>query len=111
MKFVSQPYCLHVFMKIRVSFTDIFWNSWRFFINKKGFRIAILNYAKLITRPSVSRDFIINEMSKMNIEADMRMAKANKPDFIIVYFDWGVNSQIIPSTFQIDLVKYLKLNY
>jgi hypothetical protein len=75
-------------------------------INKKGFRIAILNYTKLTLRPSISKDFIINEAGRIYIENDMRMAKANKPDFIIVYFDWGANSQTIPSATQIDLAKY-----
>src|SRR4051812_11756219 len=42
-------------------------------INKKGFRIAILNYTRLTTRPSISHDFLINEASKLNIEMDMRM--------------------------------------
>lgn len=75
-------------------------------INKKGFRIAILNYATLVSRPAISRTFIINEPDKTVIERDMRMALANKPDFIIVYFDWGTNKQDIPSFQQMDLVQY-----
>ncbi len=75
-------------------------------INKKGFRIALLNYTKLLTRPSISRDFIINEYDKTYIERDMRMARANKPDFIIVYFDWGANLQDIPSYVQTDLAQF-----
>ena len=75
-------------------------------VNKKGFRIAFLNYTILPNRPSISRDFIINETDKFMIEHDMRLAKANKPDFIIVYFDWGVNDQDIPSSSQQDIVRY-----
>ena len=76
-------------------------------INKKGFRIAVLNYTHLAARPSVSNDFIINEMDRFMIEHDMRLAKANKPDFIIFYLDWGINDQDIPGSEQQDLVKYI----
>ncbi len=75
-------------------------------INKKGFRIALLNYTTLNSRPGISRDFIINEIDKSYIERDMRVARINKPDFIIVYFDWGTNNQDIPSTYQTDLAQF-----
>jgi poly-gamma-glutamate capsule biosynthesis protein CapA/YwtB (metallophosphatase superfamily) len=75
-------------------------------INKKGFRIALLNYTTLNARPGISRDFIINEIDKTYIERDMRVARINKPDFIIVYFDWGTNNQDIPSSYQTDLAQY-----
>lgn len=75
-------------------------------INKKGFRIALLNYTTLNSRPGISRDFIINEIDKTYIERDMRVARINKPDFIIVYFDWGTNNQDIPSSYQTDLAQY-----
>lgn len=75
-------------------------------INKKGFRIAILNYTRVTNRPSISRDFIINEIDKYTIERDMRMALAQKPDFIIAYFDWGANNQETPNYMQMDIVQY-----
>ncbi len=75
-------------------------------INKKGFRIALLNYTTLNARPGISRDFIINEIDKTYLERDMRVARINKPDFIIVYFDWGTNNQDIPSAYQTDLAQY-----
>lgn len=74
-------------------------------INKKGFRLAILNYGTLNKRPEVSRNFYINEIDEEQIEKDMRMAKAYKPDFIIVYFDWGANKQDIPTYYQMDLAR------
>jgi poly-gamma-glutamate synthesis protein (capsule biosynthesis protein) len=76
-------------------------------INKKGFRIAVLNYTNLFKRPAVSREFMINEIDKTTIERDMRMAKANKPDFIIAYFDWGTVTQEIPSYAQQELAQYI----
>lgn len=76
-------------------------------INKKGFRLAILNYTSLLTRPSVSRDFIINEFDKTIIERDLRLARANQPDFIIVYFDWGNKDQAMPNQQQMDLAQFV----
>jgi len=76
-------------------------------INKKGFRIALLNYTNLTTRPSVSRDFVINEIDRTIIDRDMHLAHAYKPDFIIVYFDWGANMQDIPSYAQQELAQYV----
>ncbi len=76
-------------------------------INRKGFRIAILNYTNLVARPSVSRDFVINEIDKSVIDRDMRMAHAYKPDFTIVYFDWGANTQDAPSYAQQELAQYV----
>ena len=76
-------------------------------VNKKGFRIAVLNYTNLTSRPSVSRDFVINEIDKTTIDKDMRLTHAYKPDFTIVYFDWGANMQDIPSYAQQELAQYV----
>jgi poly-gamma-glutamate capsule biosynthesis protein CapA/YwtB (metallophosphatase superfamily) len=76
-------------------------------VNKKGFHIAILNYTNLTSRPTISRDFVINEIDKTAIDRDMRLAHAYKPDFTIVYFDWGSNMQDIPSYAQQELAQYV----
>jgi poly-gamma-glutamate synthesis protein (capsule biosynthesis protein) len=75
-------------------------------INKKGFKIAVLNYGTIGAKPSISKDYIINEIDKTYIERDMRMARANKPDFTIVYFDWGANKQDIPSSVQMEMAQF-----
>jgi len=76
-------------------------------IEKKGFKIAILNYTKLPSRPDVSKEFVINETDKLVIDRDMRMALAYKPDYIIVYFDWSDNFQDTPNPAQQDLALYV----
>ena len=76
-------------------------------INKKGFRIAVMNYTNLTSRPVISRDFVINEIDKTTIDRDMHLAHAYKPDFIIVYFDWGANLQDMPSYAQQELAQYV----
>jgi poly-gamma-glutamate synthesis protein (capsule biosynthesis protein) len=75
-------------------------------IEKKGFKVAILNYTKLPSRPDVSKEFVINEADRGAIEKDMRMALAYKPDFIIVYFDWSDNFQEVPNPAQQALAQY-----
>jgi|GEM_PF-695163 len=89
------------------AFADNFQRTGNFplIINKKGFKIAILNYGTLNNRPAISRNFYINEIDKDQIASDMRMAHAYKPDFTIVYFDWGANMQDIPAYYQVDLAR------
>jgi poly-gamma-glutamate capsule biosynthesis protein CapA/YwtB (metallophosphatase superfamily) len=74
-------------------------------INKKGFKIAVLNYGTLNKRPPISRNFYINEIDKDQIERDMRLVHAYKPDFTIVYFDWGANMQETPSLYQMEIAQ------
>lgn len=90
------------------AFVDNFQRNGNFplIINKKGFRIAVLNYGTIGKRPGISRDFIINEIDKTMLERDLRLARANKPDFTIVYFDWGNNNQDIPSYNEVELAQY-----
>ncbi|HLP50390.1 MAG TPA: CapA family protein, partial [Chitinophagales bacterium] len=76
-------------------------------MNKKGFKIAVLNYTNLTSRPSLSRDFVINEIDKALIDRDMRLLRAYKADFTIVYFDWGANKQDMPSYAQQELAQYV----
>ncbi len=75
-------------------------------INKKGFRIAILNYTDLVNQPEISKNYYINKIDRDQIEQDMHLARANKPDFTIVYFDWGAEQQDIPSYNQVDLARF-----
>lgn len=75
-------------------------------IDKKGFRIALLNYTDLVNQPEISKNYLINKIDRDQIEQDMHMARANKPDFTIVYFDWGAEQQDIPSYNQIDLARF-----
>lgn len=60
-------------------------------INRKGFRIALLNYTEVINnRSSVSRDVIINQTDRSLLEMDLRMARVQNPDFIVLFIDWGM---------------------
>jgi len=76
-------------------------------VNKKGFRVAVLNYTNIVNRPGISRDFVINEIDRTTIDRDMRLLRAYKPDFTVVYFDWGTNTQETPSYAQQELAQYV----
>jgi poly-gamma-glutamate capsule biosynthesis protein CapA/YwtB (metallophosphatase superfamily) len=76
-------------------------------INRKGFKIAILNYTSIAQRPGISRDYIINQIDHTQIERDMKVARQLEPDFIIVYLDWGGNYQEYPAYSQEALGKFI----
>ncbi|MFN8277113.1 MAG: CapA family protein [Chitinophagales bacterium] len=76
-------------------------------ISRKGFKVALLNYSTMSQRPSISRDYLINQVDQTLIERDMRIARAQEPDFIIVYLDWGGNYQEYPSYSQESLARWI----
>ena len=76
-------------------------------INRKGFKIALLNYSSMAQRPSISHDFIINQIDRNQIERDMKVARSMEADFIIVYLDWGGNYQEYPAYSQEALGKFI----
>ncbi len=77
------------------------------FIEKKGFKIAVLNYVAIGRRPSISFDFVVNQLDQNQIERDMKVARDQKPDYIIVYLDWGDNFQDYPSLNQETTSKFI----
>jgi hypothetical protein len=66
------------------------------FIEKKGFKIAVLNYVAISRRPSISLDYVINQLDQNQIERDMKVARDQNPDYIIVYIDWGRQFSRLP---------------
>lgn len=78
------------------------------FIERKGFKVAILNYCEPIEkRSSISSDFLINEIDRDLVERDMKIARDQNPDYVIVYLDWGQNFQEYPSLSQEDFAHFL----
>lgn len=77
-------------------------------VERKGFKVAILNYCvPFEKRSSISSDFIINQIDKNLIESDMKITRDQRPDYIIVYLDWGENYQAYPSSSQEQLAHFL----
>ncbi|HEY0262410.1 MAG TPA: CapA family protein [Chitinophagales bacterium] len=77
------------------------------FVERKGFKIAILNYSAMTKKPTISQGFVINQIDRAQMESDMKIARDQKADYIIVYLDWGENMQESPSSTQEGLAKFL----
>jgi poly-gamma-glutamate capsule biosynthesis protein CapA/YwtB (metallophosphatase superfamily) len=91
------------------AFTDNFQRNGNcpLIVERKGFKVAILNYVNIDKRPSVSLDYIVNQIDLGQIERDMKLARDQRCDYIVVYFDWGENYQDYPSYSQEQLAKYV----
>lgn len=91
------------------AFTDNFQRNGNcpLIVERKGFKVAILNYANIDKRPSVSLDYIVNQIDLGQIDRDMKLARDQRCDYIVVYFDWGENYQDYPSYSQEQLAKYV----
>lgn len=91
------------------AFTDNFQRNGNcpLIVEKKGFKLAVLNYVSLVKRPSVSLDYIVNQIDQSLIERDMKLARDQHCDYIIVYIDWGENFQDYPSYTQEQLSKFI----
>ncbi|MCT4613942.1 MAG: CapA family protein [Marinifilaceae bacterium] len=63
-------------------------------INKKGIRIAILNYTYGTNGINVRKPNIVNSLDTTIIKADLNYTKSLNPDFILVIPHWGLEYQI-----------------
>lgn len=71
-------------------------------IEKKGIKVALLNYMDGIDFfPEVSP--IINAAKEDIIKQDIALAKARGADFVVVYFHWGREFQPSPNVIQQNL--------
>ncbi len=76
-------------------------------LEKKGFKIAVLNYTYGTNGLPVPLPTQVNLIDKEQIRKDVLKARALKPDEIIVFFHWGNQYQLQPSATQKDLEKFL----
>lgn len=78
-----------------------------FFINKNGFRIAILNYTYGTNGIKVTPPNIVNFIDKDIIRQDIRSAQARQPDAIIACMHWGEEYKSLPNREQRELADWL----
>ncbi len=69
-------------------------------IERRGFRIAILNYTYGTNGLPVTRPNIVNDLDTTAIRKDIEHAKSLDPDAIVVFPHWGPEYQSLPSTTQ-----------
>lgn len=66
-------------------------------IEKDSFRISLLNYTFSTNGLPVTKPNIVNRIDTAVIRQDLILAKAQKPDVIIVFVHWGVEYQSLPN--------------
>ncbi len=79
------------------------------FIEKKGFRIALLNYTYGTNGIKATSPNVVNYIDKAAILQDIRNAQARRPDAIIACMHWGEEYQSLPSRQQRELAEWLFL--
>jgi poly-gamma-glutamate capsule biosynthesis protein CapA/YwtB (metallophosphatase superfamily) len=76
-------------------------------LEKKGFKIALLNYTHHTNGIATQKPVLVNRLNSKQLKADMQLAKALKPDFIIIFLHWGEEYQLKENTIQRRLAKTL----
>lgn len=77
------------------------------FIEKKGFKLAFLNYTYGTNGLTITAPNIVNYIDKKVMEQDIHKAKQNNPDAIIALLHWGEEYHQRPSKSQKELAKWL----
>lgn len=76
-------------------------------IEKKGFKIAFLNYTYGTNGLTVDSPYIVNYIDTVIIKKDLQTAKLKKPDAIITLLHWGEEYQKNPNKEQKKLAHWL----
>lgn len=77
------------------------------FIEKNGFRIALLNYTYGTNGLKPSSPYLVNYINPTLMAQDILAAKARRPDAIIACMHWGEEYQSLPSQEQRELAEWL----
>lgn len=80
------------------------------FIEKNGFKLAILNYTYGTNGIPVTKPNIVNHLDTAIMRHDLLEAKQANPDVIIVFTHWGAEYQSLPSKWQKDLTEFCFTN-
>jgi len=75
-------------------------------INRNGTSIALLNYTYGTNGIKVPEPVIVNALDKDLITRDIKKAKNNNADIIILFLHWGTEYDTIPAKYQTDLAGY-----
>jgi poly-gamma-glutamate capsule biosynthesis protein CapA/YwtB (metallophosphatase superfamily) len=72
-------------------------NDYPLILDRKGVRLAILNYTFSTNGLPVTKPNIVNRIDTTVIRKDIFKAKKSHPDIIIVFTHWGIEYQSLPS--------------
>jgi 2',3'-cyclic-nucleotide 2'-phosphodiesterase (5'-nucleotidase family) len=81
-----------------------------FIIDKKGIKIAFLNYTYGTNGLVVHAPVIVNYIDTIQIKKDILAARQKKADAIIIVFHWGIEYQRFPNEEQKKIARYCLAN-
>lgn len=81
--------------------------SYPLIVEKKGIRIALLNYTYGTNGIQDRPPAIVNRINLTQMEEDMQKALTAQPDFILVSIHWGQEYQLTESKEQQELASFL----
>ena len=76
-------------------------------IEKKGFRIAILNYTYGTNGIPVPSPGMVNLIDRKQIRQDVVKARRMNPDAIIACMHWGIEYKLLPENADRELARWL----
>ena len=82
-------------------------NDYPLFLEKNGFKLALLNYTYGTNGIPVPKPTIVNAIDTTQIAVDIANAKKAFPDFIIAFMHWGSEYQPLPNSFQKRVTDFL----
>ena len=82
--------------------------SYPLILEKKGARLALLNYTYGTNGIPVTEPNVVNYIDTAQIKADVLRARELQADFVIAFYHWGDEYQSLPNTAQKSLVRISK---
>lgn len=76
-------------------------------VERKGFRIVLLNYTYGTNGIPVSSPNVVNYIDRQQIRKDVLRARLMKPDAIIACMHWGMEYRLLPEQSERELAEYL----
>ena len=76
-------------------------------VEKKGFRIAFLNYTYGTNGIPVTPPAIVNRIDREQIRRDILSARQMKPDAIIACMHWGIEYELLPERADRELAEWM----
>jgi poly-gamma-glutamate capsule biosynthesis protein CapA/YwtB (metallophosphatase superfamily) len=81
-------------------------NTYPLVIEKKGFRLSLLNYTYGTNGIPIPKPVVVNLIDTVQIKKDLNKAKAQNTDAIIVFLHWGIENQNLHNKTQIQLAEF-----
>ncbi len=76
-------------------------------VEKKGFRLALLNYTYGTNGLKVKPPYIINRIDRKQIKEDVEKAKSVNPDYIVCVIHWGIEYERDENKKQQDMARFI----